>query len=169
MDQNLIQKIVNTNLDFIAAEILPLIEKEYARVSAQEVISRLKQTVVALTDDVQGNKEQINLIWGSITSDPQIVEAVRTALLDAISKIQDPKIKAGLTILVNPITKTLVAVTDSVKPDNTQLEAIWKEFLESPEFLLFVVSNIGWVLSKLIKDKNALAWIEKIINALITK
>jgi hypothetical protein len=167
MNQNLLQKIINTNLDFVVNEILPLIEKDYARTVAMEVVDRLKQTVVVLTDDVPGNKEQVNLIWGTIASDPQIVEAVRNALLEAISKINDTKIKAGLTILVAPVTQTLSAITDSVKPDGDQLEKIWKDFLESPEFLAFVISNIGWVLSKIIKDKNAVAWIERIINAFL--
>jgi hypothetical protein len=169
MKQDLLQKIVNTNLDFVITEILPLIEKDYARVAATEVVNRLKQTVVALTDDNPANKEQINLIWGSITADPQIVEALRAALLEAISKVEDTRIKAGLTVLIDPLTKTLAAVTDNVKPDNKQIEQIWKTFLESPEFLAFVISNIGWILSKILKDQDAIKWIERIINAFLIK
>ena len=167
MDQSLLSKIVNTNLDFVVTEILPLIEKDYARVSASEVIDRLKQTVVVLTDNDPANKEQVNLIWGTLASDPEIIDAVRNAFLDAISKINDEKVKNGLTILINPITQTLVAVTDSTKPDCEQLKAIWKNFVESPEFLLFILSNLDWLLSKVIKDKNALSWITKIISAFI--
>lgn len=168
-DSVLLQKIVNTNLDFVITDILPLIEKDYARVSATEVVERLKATVVAVTDDVPGNKEQLNYIWGSLTSDPQIAEAFRAALLEAISKIDDAKVQAGLSLLILPVTKTLVAVTDQVKPDGEQLKQIWKDFVESPEFLAFLFSNIEWVLGKVIKDKNALAWIVKLINVFLPK
>lgn len=168
-DQILLQKIVNTNLDFVITDILPLIEKDYARVSATEVVERLKATVVAVTDDVAGNKEQLNFIWGSLTSDPQIAESFRAALLEAIAKIDDAKVQAGLSLLILPVTKTLVAVTDSVKPDGEQLKQIWKEFVESPEFLAFLFSNVEWVLGKVIKDKNALAWITKLINVFLPK
>jgi len=167
MAQVLLQKVINTNLELVSTDILPLIQKDYARLSATEVIERLKATVIALTDDTPGNKEQIDLIWGTLTSDPEIVEAMRSALLEAISKIDDPKIQAGLSLLLAPITKTLTAVSDNVKPDNAQIKQIWKEFLESPEFVKFVLSNLDWILSKIIKDKTVLSWITKLINAFI--
>ena len=165
MDSKLhLQKLVNVNLDYVGTEILPLIDNQYARVSAQEVLDRLKQTVVALTDDTAGDKEQVTLIWGSLTSDPEIVEAVRGALLESISKIDELQFQEALKLLMQPVLKTLVAVTDNVKPDGAQLKAIWKGFFESPEFLAFVVSNLGWVISKVVKDQKAQEWILKLLN-----
>lgn len=165
-DGILVQKVINTNLDFVATEIIPLIEKEYARVAAQEVLGRLKQTVVALTDDVAGNKAQIDLIWGSFTSDPEVTGAVRSALIEVISKIDDPKLKEGLQLLVTPIVQTLTAVTDSVKPDGAQLKQIWVSFIESPEFIAFILSNLEWLLSKVIKNEKILGIITNLIKIL---
>lgn len=162
-----LQKLVNLNLDFLGTEFLPLIDNSYARVSAQEVLERFKQTVVALTDDDATDKNQLGLIWGNLTSDPEIVESVRSALNEAISKIDDPIFNQGLKLLVVPVTKTLTAVTDQVKPDGDQLKAIWKEFVESPEFLAFLLSNIGWLIGKLVKDQNAKEWILRILKAFI--
>lgn len=159
-----LQKLVNVNLDFLVTEILPLIDNDYARTASQEVVERLKETVVVLTDDVNTNKEQIGLIWGSFTSDPQIVEAVRGALLEAISKIDDPQFQGVLRVLMNPIIATLTAVTDQVKPDGAQLKAIWKSFVESPEFLAFILANLGWIVSKVVKDQKAQEWILKLLN-----
>lgn len=165
MADQLVSKLVNTNLDFIATEILPKIEIDFARTSAIEVLERLKQTVAALTDD-QPNKEQLELIWGTLTSDPEMVEAMRSALLKAISNIDDENLKLGLGLLIQPITKTLVAVTDNVKPDGAQLKQIWNDFIQSPEFIKLILSNLDLILSKVIKDKNVLGWITKLISSL---
>jgi len=164
MENNLVQKVINTNLDLVSTEIIPLIDNSYARVSATEVLERLKTTVIVLTDDNAANKDQVALIWGTLTSDPNITEAVRQALLEAISKIDEPAIQEGLSLLIPPITKTLVAVTDNVKPDGAQLKQIWKEFLESPEFIKFVLSNLDWILSRIIKDKKLAGWISNLIK-----
>jgi len=164
MADQLVTKLVNTNLDFIATEILPKIEIDFARTSSIEVLERLKQTVAALTDD-QPNKEQLELIWGTLTSDPEMVEAMRSALLKAISNIDDENLKAGLGLLIQPITKTLVAVTDNVKPDGAQLKQIWNDFIQSPEFIKLILSNLDLILSKVIKDKNVLGWVTKLISS----
>lgn len=164
MDSKYLQKLVNVNLDYVGTEILPLIDNKYAQVSAQEVLERLKQTVIALTDDVNGDKDQVTLIWGNLTSDPEITEAVRGALLEAISKINDPQFQDAIKLLMVPVLKTLVAVTDTVKPDGEQLKLIWKQFIESPEFIAFIVSNLGWVISKVVKDQKAQEWILKLLS-----
>lgn len=159
-----LQKLINVNLDFVATEIFPMIDNQFARTSVEEVMERLKATVVALTDDVPKDKEQVSLIWGSLTSDPQIVEAVRGALLEAISKIDEPQFQEALKILMVPVLKTLVAVTDQVKPDSEQLKNIWKQFVESPEFIGFIISNLGWVINKVVKDQKAQEWIMKLLS-----
>lgn len=159
-----LQKLVNVNLDYVGTEILPLIENKFALVSAQELLERLKQTVVALTDDTAGDKEQIALIWGTLASDPEITEAVRGALLEAISKIDEPQVQDAIKLIMVPVLKTLVAVTDNVKPDGAQLKAVWKQFFESPEFLAFVIANLGWIISKVVKDQKAQEWILKLLS-----
>jgi hypothetical protein len=162
-----LQKLVSLNLDYVANELFPLIDNDFARVSAQEVIERVKASVVALTDEDGADKAQLAQIWGSISSDPEMVEAVRKALNEAISKIDEPVIAQGLSTLVLPLTKTIMAVTDNVKPDGAQLKQIWKDYLESPEFMAFVFSNLNWIISKVVKDEKAQAWIMKLLNAFI--
>lgn len=159
-----LQKLINVNLDYVGTEILPLIGNQYAQVSAQEVLERLKATVVAVTDENSADKDQIGLIWGSLSSDPEIVEAVRGALLEAVSKIDEPQVQDAIKLIMTPVLKTLTAVTDQVKPDGAQLKAIWKAFFESPEFLAFVISNIGWIISKVVKDQKAQEWILKLLS-----
>lgn len=159
-----LQKLINVNLDYVGTEILPLIGNQYALVSAQEVLERLKATVVAVTDENSADKDQIGLIWGNLSSDPEIVEAVRGALLEAVSKIDEPQVQDAIKLIMTPVLKTLTAVTDQVKPDGAQLKAIWKAFFESPEFLAFVISNIGWIISKVVKDQKAQEWILKLLS-----
>jgi hypothetical protein len=166
MDNSLVSKLVNSNLDVIISNIVPLIEKDYARTAVLEVLDRLKSTVAVLTDGDKNNKAQLDLIWGTVLSDPQLIEAVRSALLDAISKVEDQKIKEGLSLLISPLVQTLVAVSDKT-PNKDQLKQIWVDFVESPEFLAFVISNLGWILSKVIKDQATLNFINRILTALI--
>ena len=166
MDNSLVSKLVNSNLDVIISNIVPLIEKDYARTAVLEVLDRLKSTVAVLTDGDKNNKAQLDLIWGTVLSDPQLIEAVRSALLDAISKVEDQKIKEGLSLLISPLVQTLVAVSDKT-PNEDQLKQIWVDFVESPEFLAFVISNLGWILSKVIKDQATLNFINRILTALI--
>ena len=162
-----LQNLVNLNLDYVAKEFIPLIDNEYAKVSTLEVIERLKLTVVAVTDQDPANKAQLGLIWGSLSSDPEVLDLVRKGLLEAVSKIDEPVLANALTILINPLVATLVAVADKDKADGAQLKAIWKNFVESPEFLAFIISNIGWIVGKLVKNENAEKWITNLLKSFI--
>ena len=163
-NNNLAVKAINNNLEFVKTDILSLIEVDFAKNSAVEVVERLQETVSALLDENANNKEQLSLIWGTLTSDPAIIESLRQALLTAVSTIDDEKVKNGLNLLVQPLTKTIVAVTDQVKPDGEQIKTIWVNFVQSPEFLMFLLSNLDWVLSKVIKDKKIRDFITKLIG-----
>lgn len=153
MDKNtLIQKLALANLDVISTDVLPLIEKSYAQVAAQEGLERLKSTVLAVLDEDLNNKEQINLIWGKLTADPEIIEAVRAGLLDAVTLVDDETVKTGLSLLVGPITQTLVAVTDEVKPNGEQIKKVWLDFVKSPEVLAFLLGNADVLIVLLFKN-----------------
>jgi len=168
-NQALLQKLVNSNLDFVVTEILPFIEKNYIRLFAAEVVERIKQTVVILTNDNPNNKEELNLLWSALSSDPEILAGLEAAFVEITLKVNDPQIAQLLNLLRKPLIKTLVAVTDGEKMDGEQIKLIWKELLESAELILFVLANLEWLLTKVIKDQNAVKWITKIINALIGK
>ena len=115
MDNKILaQKLVLANFEVVEKEIFPLIEKEFARIAAQEGLDRLKSTVVVLLDENPDNKTQVNLIWSSLATDPQIADAVRSALLEAVSSVDEQIVKDALTLLVKPLTLTLSAISDDV-------------------------------------------------------
>lgn len=162
-NNNLVQELILANLNVIQDKVLPLIEKEYARLGATVGLEKIKQTVLILVDEDKDNKAQLNLIWGTLTSDPQIVEAVKSALLTAISSVDDAIIKEGLTLLVEPLTQTLIATSDAVKPNGEQIKLIWTNFIKSPEFIAFVLANLETVIRLVIKNDN----LEKILLSLL--
>lgn len=166
-EKNLLINLVNTNLDFLNENIVSLIPDEYAKMAANEVILRLKDTVVAITDDVE-NKEQLRQIWGSFTSDPEVAIAIVGLLSSAFEKIEDKKIKSALLTLLKPLVQTLTAVTDTEVKDGAQIEKIWKDFISSPEFLLFLLENLEWIITKIIKNERVRSTILKLIE-LFTK
>lgn len=160
-NKELVQKLALANLEVIGTEVLPLIEKEFARLAAQEGLDRIKETVLALLDENPDNKEQVNLIWSSLVTDPQITEAVRSALLEAITSVDDKIVKDALTLLVKPITLTLSAVSDNVKPNGEQIKNVWLTFLKSDELREFVLANLEVVVRTIIKKDS----LEKLIIA----
>jgi len=166
-EKNLLINLVNTNLDFLNENIVSLIPDEYAKLAANEVVLRLKDTVVAVTDDVE-NKEQLRQIWGSFTSDPEVTIAIVGLLSSAFEKIEDEKIKVALTTLLKPLVQTLTAITDTNVKDGAQIEKIWKDFINSPEFILFLLENLEWIITKIIKNERFRQTILKLIE-LFTK
>ena len=162
-NKTLVQNLVLANLNVISTEVLPLIEKEYARLGATVGLEKIKQTVLILLDDNTDNKAQLNLIWGTLTSDPQVVEVVKSALLTAIASVDDAIVKEGLTLLVEPLTQTLIATSDAVKPNGEQIKLIWSNFIKSPEFIAFVLANLETVIRLVIKNDN----LEKILLSLL--
>lgn len=162
-NKTLVQNLVLANLNVIQLEVLPLIEKEYARLGATVGLEKIKQTVLILLDDNTDNKAQLNLIWGTLTSDPQVIDAVKSALLTAVSTVDDVTVKEGLTLLIEPLTKTLIATSDSVKPNGEQIKLIWTNFIKSPEFIAFVLANLETVIKLVIKNDN----LEKILLSLL--
>jgi len=153
-NKTLVQNLVLANLNVIQTEVLPLIEKEFARIAAQEGLDRIKETVLALLDENPDNKSQINLIWSSLATDPEIANAVRYALLEAVSSVDEQIVKDALTLLVKPITLTLSAVSDDVKPNSEQIKNIWLEFLKSDELRLFVLANLEVIVRAIIKKES---------------
>lgn len=168
MNSQIFQKLIETNFAFVNAEVLPLIEKDYLRVSATEVVERLKETLVLLVNG-NGSKDQLNQIWSTLASDPELLQAFKDALQEAIGKIDEPQVQALLNLLVEPVVKTVSALTDGVKPDGEQLKAIWKDFIESPELVVFILSNVEWLVRKVIKDEAIVKWIVRLIETFKTK
>ena len=166
-EKNLLINLVNTNLDFLNENIITLIPDEYAKLAANEVVLRLKDTVLAVTDNVE-NKEQLRQIWGSFTSDPEVTIAMVGFLSSSFEKIEDEKIKRALTTLLKPLVQTLTAVTDTEVKDGAQIEKIWKDFINSPEFILFLLENLEWIITKIIKNEKFRNTILKLIE-LFTK
>lgn len=162
-NKELVQKLALANLEVIGTEVLPLIEKEFARIAATEGLDRIKETVLVLLDENPANKEQVNLIWNSLASDPQITEAVRSGLLEAVTLVDDKIVKSALTLLVSPITKTLAAINDEVKPNGDQIKAIWLDFLKSDEVRVFVLENLELIVRTIIKKDN----LEKLIISVL--
>jgi len=115
MDKQLVQKFAFANLDVVGTDILPLIGDDFAKQAALVGFNKIKETIAVVLDEDPNNKEQLNLIWGKITSDPQLLELVRVGLLQAAAAVNDETVKTGLTLLVEPLMKTLNAVQDDVK------------------------------------------------------
>lgn len=167
MAEPILVKLVDTNFNFISNEVLPLIEKDYLRVMATEVVERLKLTVLASMEGA-ANKEKLVEIWGGFTSDPDVIAAFKSALGQAISKIGDPKIQEGLNLLVNPVIESMVILTNQETADEAKLKEIWKNFV-STDLLVYALSNLDWLLRKIIKDENVIKWIMKLINSFTSK
>lgn len=158
-------KAIKTALTFISDNLVTKIELEYAQVAIQNVIEKLKATTDVLADNID-NKEQLQLIWGTFFADPQIAGVVRDALLDAISKIKDPAVSDGLSLLVEPLTQTLVALTDADTNNGDQLEKIWLEFARSKPFIDFVQKYLKVILSKIIKNETVVTLIVALLDLL---
>ena len=164
MDNKILaQKSVLANFEVVEKEIFPLIEKEFARIAAQEGLDRLKSTVVVLLDENPDNKTQVNLIWSSLATDPQIADAVRSALLEAVSSVDEQIVKDALTLLVKPLTLTLSAISDDVKPNGEQIKNIWLDFLKSEEFRLFILANLEMIVKAIIKKES----VERIVLSVL--
>ncbi len=148
-------QIIHKTLDFIKSVLVDKIELEYARIAAANVIEKLKQTATVLADTNPDNREQLKTIWGNFLSEPAIAESVRLALFDAIAKIEDKDVKDGLTILIDPLVATLVALSDVNTSDGEQLEKIWIDFVKSKNFLDYAERFLEPFLKKIIKNDFA--------------
>jgi hypothetical protein len=169
MKNQLASKFTKANLAVVSEDILPLIKIEFARLAAENLIGKLNVTVDVLLDEDENDQSQLNLIWGNFTSDPQITEAIRLALLDAASKVNDETVKNLLSGLVQPLTETIVALSDSEKQNDEQLKTIWKNFLKSPMFLTLVLENLDVILDSLIKNQKVSNWLQSILKSFIGK
>jgi hypothetical protein len=169
LNNNLANKFATANIDVLKQEILPLINLDYARLAAENVLSRVQSTVDILTDEDPNNQEQLLLIWGHIVADPQIAESIRLALLDGASKVKDETVKAILAAIVEPLTQTIVALNDENKDNEAQIKQLWVNFVKSPAFVLLLLSNLDVILKAIIKNDNVANWIEKLIKPFIVK
>lgn len=168
MANQILQKLIDVNFNFIATEVLPLIEKDYLRVSATEVVDRVKLTVLAATDGGV-SKEKLIEIWADLPSDPEIVNAIKLAVVEAINKIDEPEIQEGLNLLVDPVIESLIILVDKEGANKEKLGILWKDFLNDPKLLAYGIKHLEWLIKKIVKDDNAVKWIMKLLNAFISK
>lgn len=162
-NKTIVQELALANLNVVGTQVLPLIEKDFARIAAQEGLDRIKETVLALLDENPNNKEQVNLIWSKLTSDPQIIESVRSGLLEAVTLVDDVIVKEALTLLVSPLTQTLAAVSDDIKPNGEQIKNIWLTTLKSDEFRTFILAHLETLVKVVIKKDG----LEKVILTIL--
>lgn len=116
-----------------------------------------------LSDDNPDNKAQLKLLWLTLSSDQNVARAFEQLFVTAIQKVKDPKVREGLLLITPEVVKTLVAVSDTNVQDGEQIEKIWKDFIKSPAFLGFVLSNIVWLLDKV----NLPTWLQEFIKRYI--
>ena len=166
MANEILQKLIDVNFNFVSTEVLPLIEKDYLRVGATEVVDRVKLTVLAAVDGGV-SKEKLVEIWGNLPSDPEVVNAIKQALQETINNLNEPEIQEGLNLLLNPVVESLVILVDQEGANKEKLGLLWKDFLNDPALLFYGVKHLEWLIKKLIKDDNAVKWIMKLLNAFI--
>lgn len=159
---------INANFDLVSSDILPLIENEYLRVGVTEVVERAKATVIAFAE---GNftKEGLVAIWENLPSDPDVIATIKQILSDLINKIDEIEVREGLQLLVEPIMKSIVVLVDKQDSNKELLGQIWKEFVNSPELLVYALGHLEWIIKRFIKDDSAVKWIMKLINAFTSK
>jgi len=162
-----LSKVVNSILDFVKQNLAEKIEVEHIYLLVNSVITKLQQTSTVLSDSNTDNSAQLKLIWSSILSDAAVNQSIKIALSDAIANIKDPTLKEGLELLTNPIIDTIAALTDTATNNAEQVENIWKTFLKSELFLLFVVKNLEVLLQRIIKNDEIGTLISKLLTFLI--
>ena len=161
-------KFIDINFDFFNKEVIPQIEKEYLRVGAIEIVERVKATVIAFADGAFTKAELIK-VWENLPSDPDVIAALKQVIIEFISKIEEKEVSEGLSLLVNPIIKSIVILTDKQEYNKELLGQTWKEFLNSVELLVYGLSHLEWFLKRFIKDETIVKWLMKVIKVFTTK
>lgn len=167
MENQLLNQFLQANLGVVRSLITERIQLEYAKQAALNVLAKLEETITVITDDNTDNKAQLQLIWGHILADAGISDSIRLALLDASAKVQNENVKEALTLVVEPLVQTLVAINDDELNNSTQLESIWTKFLKSPEFILVVEKNLEAVLSKVIENKTVVTLLVALLTTVL--
>lgn len=158
-----LEKIVALNLDYVNGNLVPLIPNQYAQVGVKEIIERLNLTVVALAN----GSNDLTSIWNTLPNDPEILEALRGLLKELVSSITNEDLKQSLDSLIEPLVLTISALTDTVKPDDTQIKKIWNDFVQSPEFLGFALVALGFILNRYVKNEKTRKFISNLLTTFI--
>lgn len=153
---------VGVNLDLIKDSVVPQIDNDTVEAVVISVIEKLKQTALIVTDDNPDNKEQLKVLWSGFTSEPDVIKSFEQLFAQAINKVEDAKVKEGLTLIAPEIVSTLVAVSDTNPENGKQIEAIWKKFALSKGFIDYLVSNVKFILDKF----KLPTWLKNIIERL---
>ena len=161
--EKLFPLFVKTNLDLIKDVVVTQIEDTSVQLLLTSVLGKISESAFLLSDDNPDNKAQLKLLWLTLSSDQDVARAFEQLFITAIQKVKDPKVREGLLLITPEVVKTLVAVSDTNVQDGEQIEKIWKDFIKSPAFLDFVLSNIVWLLDKV----NLPTWLQEFIKRYI--
>jgi len=164
-----LRDFLKISVDFAKTEVLKHTNEEYVALTLSVVFKKLSETIDILSDENLDNRTQLRIVWGSFVTEPTIAEAIRLALLDAVTKINDVNVKEGLTLLVNPIVDTIVALSDKDQDNGKQLETIWIKFATSESFLAYAEKNLELLLRRIIKNEMLVNIIVSFLKLLIKR
>lgn len=163
----LLNDFLQSNLGFIETSIIERIELDYARQAALNVLGKLRETVDVITDEDPNNKAQLQLVWGHFLADAGLAESLRSALLDATSKIENENLREALAYLTEPVVKTVVAVNDAELNNGEQLQTIWVDALRDDRALAILEKNLEAILSKIINNTAVVGLLVSLIRMFI--
>jgi len=170
-------KIISKTVAGLITFALGLIEKYFiSKVPNEDVkaglrllLNPVKGMVDALSDENPRNSEQVADLWKKWAG-TDLVGFGGEKLQVLIGKIEDPKFKRPLSILVVPTLNMVKIFTDDDPNNEEQLKQNWLGFIQNPDTHEVVLYDlIEPTLLNVIKDEAAVAFIITLIAEALEK
>ncbi len=116
-------------IGLIESIFISRINKPLLKRAIQLPLTRIRETVSALSDGNPKNDDQVQEIWDKFAG-TDLPDFAEDEIATAIDKVQDEKVKALLAVFAPYSIEILRAVTDEDKDNKGQVTVIGKKMLE---------------------------------------
>lgn len=124
--------IVDAVLAIIKDQFVGKISDEDLRILVTDSLVAISGTAHVLADANPDDGEQLRKLWLAFVN-VSAANFVEQEVAQAIDKIGNEDVRVPLQTLRVPVIQMIRLVTDDIKPDDEQLEALWKEFVKNPK------------------------------------
>jgi hypothetical protein len=164
---DMLRVLLDMSLGFFKSRILQRVDldEEHLRKGIETGFIPLESIVRVLNDDDPNNKEQVRTLMLEWVNGP-VSELVEDIFKDLIGKSKDENLRVVFSTILGLGVATLKIYSDKDDDNDTQLKALLKEFIESPETHSVVLEHlVRPMLVKAIKDEAWVSYLMELLRA----
>ena len=160
----LVAELLKASLIYVESRFIELIKDEDVKQGVSKANEVMINMINIMSDGLPNTSERVKAIWLEFINQ-DLVDLGQIKLEDLAEKINDPKLRAIITLLIAPIVDTIQVLTDGKPNADNEIKSIWTDFIKNGSTQDTIIEGLLIpLLETVIKDKSTVRFIGSLIK-----